>query len=147
MSQLLSKPTKYFKGFDANLSLDTCGIFLDISKAFDRVWHEALIFKLRSYGISDSLLCLFNSFLSERLQRVVLNGQAFEWRKVLASVPQGSILGPLLFLILINDIPANLECNVKIFADDTSIFSLVRDTNESSAKLGRDLRRDSGWAY
>ena len=121
--------------------------FFDISKAFDRVWHEALIFKLRSYGISDSLLRLFNSFLSERFQRVVLNGQASEWRKVLAGVPQGSILGPLLFLIFINDISANLECNVKIFADDTSLFSSVTDPNESSAKFGRDLERVAWWAH
>ena len=90
----------------------------------------ALIFKLRSYGISDSLLCLFNSFLSERLQRVVLNGRASEWRTVSTGVPQGSILGLLLFLIFINGIPANLECNLKIFGDDTSLFSLVRDPNE-----------------
>ena len=147
VSQLLSITHEIFKGFDANPSLDTCGIFLDISKAFDRVWHEALIFKLRSYGISDSLLRLFNSFLSERFQRVVLNGQASEWRKMLAGVPQGSILGPLLFLIFINDIPANLECNVEIFVDDTSLFSLVRDPNESSAKLGRDLGRVARWAH
>ena len=146
-SQLLFITHKIFKGFDTNPSLDTCGIFLDISKAFDRVWHDGLIFKLRSYGIWDSLLRLFNSFLSERLQRVVLNGQASEWRKVLADLPQGSILGPLLFLIFINDIPANLECNVKIFADDTSLFSLVRDPNESSAKLGRDLGRVARWAH
>ena len=65
-----------FKGFDANPSLDTCGIFLDISKAFDRVWHEALIFKLQSYDISDYLLRLLSNFLSERFQRVALNGQA-----------------------------------------------------------------------
>ena len=113
----------------------------DISKAFDRVWYETLIFKLRSYGISDSLLCLFNSFLSERFQRVVLNGQASEWRNVLAGVTQGSILGPLLFLIFNNDIPPNLECNVKIFADDTSLFSFVRDPHESSEKGGRINRR------
>ena len=112
---------------------------MDISKAFDRVWHEALIFKLQSYRISDSLLRLSKSFLPERLQRVVLNGQPSEWQKVLAGVPQGSILGALLFLIFINDIPGNLECNVKIFAGDTSFFSLARDPNESSAKLGRDL--------
>ena len=118
VSQLLSITHEIFQGFDANPSLDTCEIFLEISKAFDRVWHEALIFKLRSYGIADSLLPLFNSFLSRRLQRVVLNGQAYECRKVLAGVPQVSFLGPLLFLI-----PANLECNVKIFADETSLFS------------------------
>ena len=93
VSQRLSITHEIFKDFDANPSLDNCGIFLDIPKAFDRVWHEALILKLRSYGISDSLLCLFNSFLSERLQRVVLNGQVSEWWKVLAGVPQGSILG------------------------------------------------------
>ena len=94
--------------------------------------------------ISD-YLCLFHGFLSERLQRVVLNGQASEWRKVLAGVPQCSILGPVLFLIFINDIPSNLECNVKIFVDDTSLSS--RDPNESSAKLGRHLGRVAVWAY
>ena len=114
---------------------------MDISKAFDRVWHETLIFKLQSCGISDSFLCLYNSFLSERLQRAVLFRQASEWWKVLTGVPQSSILGPLLFLIFINDILANFECNVKIFADDTSLFSLVHGPNESSAKLGRDLGR------
>ena len=74
VSQLLSITHEIFKGFDANPSLDTCEIFFDISKAFDRVWHETLIFKLRSLGISDSSLHLFNSFLSERFQKVVLNG-------------------------------------------------------------------------
>ena len=93
------------------------------------------------------MLRLFNSFLCERLQRVVLNGQACEWRKVLAGVPQGSILGPLLFIIVINDIPANLECNLKIFANDTSLFSLVRDPNECSEKLGRDLGRVARWVH
>ena len=66
---------------------------------------------------------------------------------MLAGVPQGTILGPLLFLIFINDIPANLESNVEIFVDDTSLFSLVRDPNESSAKLGRDLGRVARWAH
>ena len=71
---------KIFKGFDANSLLDTSGIFLDTSKAFDRVCREELIFKLQSHGISDSLLCLFNSFffLLKRLQRVVLNDQVSE---------------------------------------------------------------------
>ena len=72
VSQLLSITHETFRGFDANPSLDTCGLFWDISKAFDKVWHEALIFELRSYGISNSLLCLSNSFSSERLQRVGL---------------------------------------------------------------------------
>ena len=121
--------------------------FFDISKAFDRVWYEAVIFKLRSSGIFDSLLCLFNSFFPERFQRVILNGQASEWWKLLAVIPQGLNLGPLFFLIFINDIPANRECNMNIFAVDTSLFSLVRDPNKSSAKLGRDLGRVAEWAY
>ena len=76
-------------------------------------------------------------FLSERLERVVLNGQASEWQKVVASATQGSILGPLLFLIFIN--------KVNDFADGTFLFSLVRDPNEKSAKLGRDLGRVAEW--
>ena len=75
---------------------------------------------------------------------MVLNDQASECRKVLAGIPQGSILGPLLFLIFIKDIPENLECNVKIFTDHTSLFSVVRNPNESSAKLGRNVGRVAG---
>ena len=63
------------------------GIFLDISKAFDRVWHEGLLFKLQAYGINGPLLCLIKDFLSDRLQRVVINGQASSWEKVLVGVP------------------------------------------------------------
>ena len=82
VSQLLSITHEIFNGFDANPSLYTCGNFLDISKAIDRVWHEALIFKSRFYCISDSLLYLFNSIFSERLQRGVLNCQASEMAEI-----------------------------------------------------------------
>ena len=146
MSQLLSITHDIFKGFDANPTLDTRGIFLDISKAFDRIWHEGLLLKLQSYGVTGPLLSLLKDFLSDRLQRVVLNGQTSDWMHVLAGVPQGSILGPLLFLIFINDLPDSLESMVKIFADDTSLFSLVRDQRTSSDNLNRDLGRISEWA-
>ena len=99
--------------------VDTRGVFLDISKAFDRVWHDGLIFKLKTYGITDPLLSLLRDYLRDRIQRVVLNGQTSTWANILAGVPQGSILGPLLFLIYINDLPQNLKSTVKIFADDT----------------------------
>ena len=145
--QLLSITHDIFKGFDANLPLDTRGVFLDISKAFDRVWHEGLLFKLRSYGVSGNLLALLRDFLSGRVQRVVLNGKTSLWELIKAGVPQGSILGPLLFLIFINDLPANLLSNCKIFADDTSLFSLVNDQMQSTNILNRDLQKINDWAY
>ena len=112
--------------------VETRSIFLDISKAFDRVWHEGLLFKLKCYAIKGSLLTLIKGFLSDRLQRVVLNGKCSTWREVLAGVPQGSILGPLFFIIFINDLPIGLQSNVKIFADDTALFSAMSDNLISS---------------
>ena len=73
-------------------------------------------------GISGELHKLLENYLSGRLQRVVLNGQTSSWKPVLAGVPQGSILGPLLFLVYINDLPNGLNSNVKLFADDTSVY-------------------------
>ena len=72
-------------------------MFLDISKAFDKVWHQGLIFILQSLGVSDSLSNLIESFLSNRFQRVILNGQTSKWLPVKADVAQGSVLGPLFF--------------------------------------------------
>ena len=78
---------------------------------------------------------------------MVLNGQCSNWSSVLAGVPQGSILGPLLFLIYINDLPEGLKSSVKLFADDTSLFSTVYDPNMSADTLDKDLEKISDWAY
>ena len=78
---------------------------------------------------------------------MVLNGQCSNWSSVLAGVPQGSILGPLLFLICINDLPDGLESSVKLFADDTSLFSTIYDPNISADQLDKDLKKISDWAY
>lgn len=146
ISQLLAITHDIFKNFDACPTLETRGVFLDISKAFDRVWHEGLIFKLKSYGIKGPLLSLIASFLSDRFQRVVLNGECSTWKEVLAGVPQGSILGPLFFLVFINDLPDHLRSNVKIFADDTSLFSVMKDNLRGSNILNDDLQLIANWA-
>ena len=82
-----------YSDFDHNPSLEVRGNFLDISKAFDKVWHDGLLYKLESFGISGNLLKLFHSYLNNRQQRVVLNGQYSKWALILAGIPQGSILG------------------------------------------------------
>ena len=115
------------------------GIFLDISKAFDKVWHEGLKFKLKTYGIDGDLLKLLIKYLEDHKQRFVLNGQTFSWKNVLASVPQGSVLGPILFLVYINDLADGIKSICKIFADDTSLFSKVKDKNCSTVKFNNDL--------
>ena len=96
--------------------------FLYLSKAFDRVWHDGLMYKLKSLGICGKYYGLLHSFISDGHQRVVLNDQSSNWSHIKAAAPQGSILGPLLFLVYINDLPEVLTTNFKFFADDTSLF-------------------------
>ena len=147
VNQLIAITHDIFEAFDCNPSLEVRSVFLDISKAFDKVWHEGLLYKLKSMGISSELYNLLENYLSDRFQRVLLNGQASSWRPVLAGVPQGSILGPLLFLIYINDLPNGLKSNAKLFADDTSLFTLVKDKTESANILNNNLSEISKWAY
>ena len=125
--QLISIVHEIYNAFDANPRLEVRGVFLQISKAFDRVWYKDLLYKPKCMGINGNILKLVKSLLSNRYQRVVHNGQASSWADVKAGVPQGSILGPLFFLIYINDLSENLESTVKPFADDTSIFHVVKD--------------------
>ena len=103
MNQLLSIRHEIYQSFDEGF--DVRSVFLDISKAFHKVCHNGLIFKLRQNSISGNLLNLFSNFLRKRKQRVVLNGQtsSSSWADVNAGVPQGSILGQFLFLKYIND--------------------------------------------
>ena len=108
---------------------------MDISEAFDRVWHDGLYYKLKLLEICGSYHNLIQSFLVSRRQRVVLNGQSSKWSLVEAGVPQSSILGPLLFLVYINDLPQGLRCDAKLFADETSLFSTITSPEISSSNL------------
>ena len=139
INQLLAITHEIYKSFDDGFEVR--GVFLDISKAFDKVWHEGLIFKLKQNGISGNLLNLLCDFLRNRKQRVLLNGQISDWSDVRAGVPQGSMLGPLLFLIYINDLSEGLPSNAKLFADDTSLFSVIHDSNTSALELNSDLKK------
>ena len=98
---------------------------------------------LKRLGLSGKYYRQINSFLRNRHQRVVLNGQSSKWSSIKAGVPQGSVLGPLFFLVYINDLPNGLLSNPKLFADDTSIFSAVKDHLNSSNKLNEDLSKIS----
>ena len=124
-----------------------CSVFLDISKAFDEVLHGSLIFKLKQNGISGNLLNLLTNFLRNKNQGIVLNEQCSSWADVTAGVPQGSILGPLLFLIYINDLADGLSSIAKLFADDISLFSVVHNANTTAKELNNDLVKISNWAY
>ena len=120
---------------------------LDISKAFDRVWHAGLLHKLKSYGISGQIIGLISSFLSNRQLRVVLDGKSSQEYPVNAGVPQGSILGPTLFLLYINDLPDDVICDIAIYADDTTLYSKcdLWQQLELASKLESDIQDTVDW--
>ena len=101
----------------------------------------------KTKSISGELLNILTDFLDNRIQRAILNGEYSSWAKVEAEVPQGSILGPLLFLIYINDFSDNLVSNPKLFADDTSLFSFVKNVDASNIDLNNDLKKIGECAF
>ena len=122
------------------------GAFLDISSAFDKVWHNGLIAKLSQIGIDGTLATFFKSYLSNRKQCVVLEGEKSTLLDIEAGVPQGSRLGPLLFIIYINDIIIDIESEILLFADDTTLLASGNDPAETSAQINRDLSKISEWS-
>ena len=123
VNQLIDIYNTFSKALDDGLEVKA--IFCDISKAFDRVWHKGLLLKLQSVGLTGPLLEWFQNYLCDRKQRVVLPGRASDWVNITAEVPQLSILGPLLFLIYINDIVKDIQSTIRLFADDTNLYILL----------------------
>ena len=111
------------------------------------MWHDGLIYKLEQNGVTGSLLKFLQHYLKNRKQRLVLNGSNSTYSTVESGVPQGSVLGPLLFLVYINDLERNIKSNIKFFADGTMLFSIVKDPVISANDLNHDLNIIHQWAY
>jgi Reverse transcriptase (RNA-dependent DNA polymerase) len=144
-TQLITMLEEWYDAVDKNKCIDA--IYIDFKKAFDSVIHNFLLFKLYKIGIRGKLLKWIKSFLSERTFSVKLNNSYSEPKKVLSGVPQGSVLGPLLFLIYINDLEQVIPKNVsmKLYADDIRIYLTYKDINET-AILTEALKKTNMWA-
>ena len=121
-------------------------VFGDISKAFVRVWHKGLLFKLKRIGIDSALLRWFESYLCHRTQRVVLQGCSSDWCNIGAGVPQGLVLRPILFLVYINDMKYDLRSSLSLFADD-NLMHISSNSDETNKNiLNSDLGTIKTWA-
>ncbi|MES9884664.1 MAG: reverse transcriptase family protein, partial [Sedimenticola sp.] len=142
-TQLIEVCDKWTEELDKKNSVDV--IFLDFQKAFDSVPYKRLFEKLKGYGIRGNVLKWIQSILDNRKQRVSLNGEYSKWSNVTSGIPQGSVIGPTLFLIYINDLPEVVQNTVKMFADDTKIFARVNNMHESNV-LQNDINSLTTWS-
>ena len=126
------------KSLDAGIQTNV--IYLDMAKAFDKVPHDKLLYKLEMVGVRGQLLAWFRSYLTNRRHRTLIEGYASDWRYVPSGVPQGSIISPLLFLIFINDITVNIDAdtNMPFYADDAKCFRELPSLDDHDA-LQKDL--------
>ena len=144
VNQLVDIYNTFCKALDNGLKV--WAVFCDISKAFDRVCYKSLIYKLKRAGINGLLLDWLSDYLTNRKQRVVIPGGTSDWQFIRAGVPQGSILVPLLFLLYINDIVADIQSCLRLFADDTSLYIIVDNTISAAEMINTDLETIHRWA-
>ena len=143
LTNLIEFYNKLLHQHDSKKSLDI--IYLDFQKAFDKVPHDKLMIKVRALGISGNIGNWIESWLQNREQRVVINGHSSNWSPVTSGVPQGSVLGPILFIIYINDLDVGLNNFITKFADDTKIGNAVI-TEEERLLLQQDLNKIAEWS-
>ena len=142
-TQLITVKNDWAKILDKKGQVDT--FILDFEKAFDTPPHELLKSKLFSYGIGGKTLEWINAFLCFRQQRVVVNGVKSDWAPVVSGVPQGTVLGPLLFSLYINDIPVGIDSQIRLFADDCVCYREIK-TVEDTLKHQKDIDLLGSWA-
>ena len=142
-TQLLEVLDEWSRAMENHQAVDV--LYLDFQKAFDSVPHQRLLHKLSCYGIRGKLLKWIEAFLTARRQYVVLNGQSSDWTEVSSGVPQGSVLGPLLFLVYVNDMPEVVHSSMQMFADDTKLYSMVNSPHEA-VSLQADLEAMVRWS-
>lgn len=142
-TQLINVIDDWSKCLEKGLQVDS--FVLDFEKAFDTVPHELLKLKLHSYGVSKQVLNWISAFLSNRSQSVVVNGSSSNKADVLSGVPQGTVLGPILFIIFINDIVKCVDSQIRLFADDCVCYRIIRNINDCLA-LQKDIDRLGKWA-
>jgi hypothetical protein len=128
--QLLKVLNKWTSVLDEGGVLNA--VYMDCIKAFDKVPHTRLLVKMKAYGLSDKMCIWVQDFLSDRKQCVQVNGMKSQWHKVTSGIPQGSVLGPVLFVIYINDLPECVKSDVFLFADDMTIFREIKDDSDAS---------------
>ena len=121
-------------------------VFCDFSKAFDTVWHEGILYKLNMLGFRGHLHQWLTSYLMNRNQRVIIRNGNSVWGKVKAGVPQGSVLGPLFFLIYINDLASEINCGIRLFADDTCLYVSTEEPNLAADILTSNLEKLWDWS-
>ena len=120
-------------------------IYLDFQKAFDKIPHQRLILKLKSHGMGHSIINWIEQWLTDRKQRVVVDGEVSSWKSVLGGVPQGSVLGPILFLVYINDLEERVACSILKFADDTKLFRKTKEIGDKQ-HLQDDIYKFVKWS-
>ena len=141
-SQLIELMEELTKNLDEGCQTDV--IVLDFAKAFDRVNHSLLCEKIKSYGIDGDTNRWISNFLKDRKQRVVVDGESSDTIQVKSGVPQGSVLGPCLFLAYINDLPEQITSNSRLFADDTAVDRKIQSRSDQE-KLQSDLNSLEDW--